>query len=91
MCIAVLLRSVVLGVSFIVTGYQCSFLELDCRVVRRETVNWIHLVQDRCQCRAVLAVVSLRFPHKAGYFLPSCATVHTDCASPRIYLALPLF
>ena len=88
------LSSVGLSVSFVVTGNQCLFfffLELDSRVARRETVNWIHLAQDRCQWRAVLTVVILRIPHKAGNFLPSCETVHSDIAAPGSYLALLFF
>jgi hypothetical protein len=50
-------------------------VKIDVRDIRRDDMDWIDLVQDRDQWRALVnTVMSLRVPYKAGKFLSSCTT-----------------
>jgi hypothetical protein len=48
-------------------------IKMDLRYIGWDSMDWIDLVQDKDQCRALVnTVMNLRVPKNAGKFLSSC-------------------
>jgi hypothetical protein len=51
---------------------RCDDIRMDLREIGWEDVDWIHLVEDRDQWRALVnTIMNHRVPRKAGNFLTS--------------------